>query len=91
MNLPDPKELDSQSKIHVDKWVDIDSAEWWEIDDNPSFTKKIVKLGFQEPAYLALDKLGRIWGRGEDNRFYPYHMNKGSTIIGYRISKRAAN
>ena len=91
MNLPDPKELDNQSPIHVDKWIDVDSSECRELDDNYSFTKKIVKLGFQEPAYLAVDKLGRIWGRGENNKFYPFHMNRGKNIIGYRISKRAAN
>jgi hypothetical protein len=90
MNLT-PVQLDAQSPIKIDRWIDIDSDEWRELDDNPSFTKKLVKLGFKEPAYLATDSNGRIWGRGEDGTFYPFHFSRGKTLIGYRISKRAAN
>jgi hypothetical protein len=88
MSFPSPAELDAQSKIHVDRWIEFESEEWRELDDNPDFTKKIVRLGFQEPAYLFTDLNGRIWGRGEDGRYYPFHFSKGSINIGYRMSKR---
>ena len=91
MSFPSPVALDAQSKIHVDRWVELDSQEWRELEETPAFTKKIVALGFKEPAYLFTDMLGRIWGKGEDGLYYPFHMNKGAKVIGYRISKRAAN
>jgi hypothetical protein len=89
--LPAPKELDAQSQIVISKWVDLDSEEWRQLDDDPSFTKKIIRLGMQEPAYLATDLSGRIWGRGENGRYYPLHFENGKRLIGVRISKKAAN
>lgn len=89
--LPSPKELDAQSKIHIDKWLDVDSEEVKSMDDNYAFTKQCIRLGFVEPAFFAVDSLGRIWGRGEDNRYYPFHFNKGKELIGYRLSKKATN
>lgn len=89
--FPTPKELDAQSKIKVDRWIEVGSEEWKELDDNPSFTKKCIKLGFMEPAYFFADALGRIWGKGEDGLYYPFHFKSFGAIIGYRMSTRAAN
>jgi hypothetical protein len=92
MSLPSPKELDAQARIHVDRWIDIESAECKELDDNYAFTKKCLKLGMEgEPAYLAIDTDGRIWGRGEDNIYHPFHFEHGHKLIGYRLCKKAAN
>lgn len=91
MSFPSPAALDAQSKIKVHRWIELGSEEWRMLDETPEFTKRIVHLGFQEPAYLFTDLNGRIWGKGEDGYYYPFHFNKGTTIIGYRISKRAAN
>lgn len=91
MSHPSPKDLDSQCRIRIDRWIDIDSEEWHELDDNPGFTKKCLKLGFQEPAFLFSDLLGRIWGKGVDGYYYPFYFESYGQNIGYRLSKRAAN
>ena len=89
--LPSPKQLDAQSRIIVDRWVDLYSDECKVMDDNYQFTMQCVKLGFQEPAYLAVDFFGRIWGKGTDNIYHPFHFEYKNKLIGYKISKKAAN
>ena len=89
--FPSPKELDEQSLIQLDGWVDIDSERWREIDDDPALTKKWLKLGLQEPAYFFIDTDGRVWGRGENGYWYPYHIDYGKKKYGLRIAKKAAN
>ena len=89
--FPSPKELDEQSPITLDGWVDIDSERWREIDDDPGLTKKWLRLGFQEPAYFFTDTDGRVWGRGENGYWYPYHIEYGKKKYGLRIAKKAAN
>ena len=81
-----PQQLDSQSKINIHSWVDIDSERHKEIDDNLSFTKKIIRLDF-----LMIDSLGRLWGKNDDGQHYPFHLEYGKKLIGLRISKRASN
>jgi hypothetical protein len=90
-NFPSPAELDTQTKIKVNRWIEVGSEEWRMLDETPEFTKKIIALGFKEPAYLFTDANGRIWGKGEDGFFYPFHFKQGSTVIGYRLTKRAVN
>jgi hypothetical protein len=87
--FPSPKELDAQSKIRIDEWVDVESERCKEIDDDYALTKRIVKMLY--PEYLFTDTLGRLWGRGEDNLFYPYHFTYGKKQIGFRLSNKAAN
>lgn len=89
--FPSPKELDAQSKIQIFKWIEFESEECKGIDDNYALTKKMIKLGFQEPAYFFTDSLGRIFGRGIDNYFYPFHFEYKGKLIGYRLSKKAVN
>lgn len=88
-----PKELDEQSPVIIDKWVDVDSEECRDKDDNRDFTKKILRMGFEDPAFLFVDSLGRIWGKPTDpgTPAYPFHFEYGKKLIGYRISKRAVN
>ncbi len=89
--FPTPQELDAQCPVTIERWIEIDSEEWKEMDDTPSFTKKCLRLGFEEPAFLFTDTLGRVWGKGENGKYYPFHFNKGKRLFGYRLSKRAAN
>ena len=91
MSFPSPAELDAQSKIKIDRWIDIDSEEWRDLDDDPGLTKKFLKIGFKEPAFFFTDTHGRVWGKGENGFYYPYHFNRGKTLIGYRIPTKAAN
>lgn len=87
-----PKKLDAQSPVQIDKWLDVDSEECREKDDNYDLTKKILKMGFEEPAFLFVDSLGRIWGKSEEGEpMYPFHFEYGKKLIGFRISKRAVN
>lgn len=90
--LPTPQELDTQSKIKIDRWVEIGSEEWKDLDDNPAFTKKILRLGLHHPEpFLFTDTMGRIWGKGNDGTFYPFHFEYGKKKLGYRISALALN
>lgn len=89
--FPSPKELDAQSKIKLDGWVDLDSERWREVDDDPGLTKKFIRLGFKEPAFFFTDSDGRIWGKGEDGLYYPYHLEYGKKKYGIRINAKAAN
>lgn len=86
------KELDAQNIIKIDEWVDIDSERWREVDDDPSLTKRIIRLGFEKPPFLFLDSLGRLWGKSkETERYFPFHLEYGKKLIGFRIAKKAAN
>ncbi len=40
------KHLDQQSSVIIYKWIDMDSEEYKIVDDNPAFTKKCIKIGF---------------------------------------------
>ncbi len=90
--FPTPKELDAQSRVHIDRWIDVDSVECKEIDDGYDLTKKIIRLLFdKEPAYLFADQRGYLWGKGDNGYFYPFYFEYKNKNIGYRLSKKAAN
>ena len=89
--FPSPKELDAQALIKVDAWVDIDSERLHEVDDDPALTKKWIRMLMKEPAYLFADSDGRVWGKGVDGFYYPYHVPHGKKLYGIRISRKAAN
>lgn len=96
-----PKELDDQNTIKIDEWVDIDSERWREVDDNPSFTKRIIRIGFEggrilrgidEPPFLIADSLGRLWIKNRRTGSYsPFHLEYGRKLLGFRISAKAVN
>ena len=94
-----PAELDKQSPVRISRWLDIDSSELKEIDDDRKFTKKIILMGFEEqpgsPAWMYTDAQGRIFGwnpKNPDAPHYPLHFTAPSgELIGYKISKKAAN
>jgi hypothetical protein len=91
-SVPSPQELDTQSAVKIDRWIEVGSEEWREMDDTPDFTKKILRLGLHHPEpFLFTDMLGRIWGKGEGGKFYPFHFEYGKKLIGYRISALALN
>jgi hypothetical protein len=89
--FPSPQELDQQAKIIVDKWLEVESEDCRKMDQNYFLTKRIIELGFQEPAYLMADQNGRLWGRGVDQYWYPFHFEYDGQLIGYKLSKKAAN
>lgn len=81
-----PKELDAQSPVIIDRWVDLDSEEFKQMDHRfLQFTKDIIRMGICVP-----DLFGRLWGKG-DNCYYPLHDEYAGKNIGYRISKKAVN
>lgn len=86
-----PKELDFQSEVKINRWIDIDSEECKLLDDNIEFTKKVLKIGFGKEPFFILDKEGRIWGKSDNGKYYPFHFEYGKQLIGYRISKKASN
>lgn len=90
--IPSPKELDAQSRVKIDKWIDLDSEECRELDENYKETKRWYRLLSVEPAYLQTDSDGRIWGRSEkEGVWFPFHFDRYGKNYGYRLSKRAAN
>ncbi len=95
-----PDLLDRQSPVKVNRWIDIDSDECKELDQDRKFTKKILLMGFQDngpddPAWMYVDGLGRVWGkdpRNPSSQHYPLHFETArGELIGYRIVKKAAN
>jgi hypothetical protein len=84
-----PKELDAQSPVKIDEWLDIDGERCKELDPDRKNTKFFMKIGFEDK-FLFTDISGRIWGRGSDN-YYPFHFNIGKKLYGFRIAKKAAN
>lgn len=93
LNLPSPEALDAQSKVKINRWIEMGSEEWRMLDDTPDFTKKILRLGLHHPQpFLFTDTLGRIWGKGSDGKtYYPFHFEHGNQLIGYRISALGLN
>jgi hypothetical protein len=89
--IPTPSELDEQSEVHLDGWVYVDSERWREVDDDPTLTKRWLRLGFMEPAFLFTDAIGRVWGQGNGGKWYPYHLEYGKKKFGIRISTKAPN
>lgn len=86
-----PAELDKQSPVHIDRWIDLDSQESKDLDPDRALTKKMVRIGFEDK-WMITDTLGRIWGfNKEKNIFFPFHFENGKELIGYRIAKNAAN
>lgn len=87
-------ELDKMHSIKIDRWLDVNSSEWKELDDDYQFTKKIIKIGFEgSPTYFIVDELGRIFGRHQDQTSYhPLHIEtKSGKLIGAKLSSKAAN
>lgn len=90
--IPSPKELDEQSTIYLDGWVDLDSEKWRSVDEDPALTKKWIAMLTKGPdAYLKLDSDGRLWARARDQRWYPFHIERLRRKYGIRIAKKAAN
>lgn len=86
-----PSELDKQCPIQIERWIEIDSEEWRDMDNMPDFTKKILRYGFEDN-WLYTDDLGRIWGKPKDGGpHWPLHFDYGTKKYGYRISKKAVN
>jgi hypothetical protein len=95
-----PEELDAQSPVKISRFIDIDSQECKEMDEDRAFTKKLILMGFEgngpdDPPFMYLDKNGRIWGRNPKNPsspHYPLHFTSPrGELIGYKMSKKAAN
>lgn len=87
-----PIDLDQQSPIKIDRWIDIGSEEWKELDDNPAFTKKVLRFGLED-GWLFTDSLGRVWGKPQEPNkpHFPFHFNVGKKLYGYRLPQKAAN
>jgi len=97
--LLSPAQLDLQSPVKIDYWVDINSKEWKDLEevyvDEALSIKKVLKIGFEEPAFLFTDTLGRIWGKKESGQYYPLHFEAGwgteKKLVGYRLAVKASN
>jgi len=86
-----PSELDKQSPIKIDKWLNIDSEECREKDPDHSLTKKWLRIGLEDK-FLFTDSQGRLWGRGkQSNQYFPYHFNVGEKLYGFRLAATAVN
>ena len=53
-----PKQLDEQSSVQLDGWLEMDSEKWREADDNPNLTRKWLRMLLGNA--LFVDKLGRV-------------------------------
>ena len=86
------KELDEQCQINLESWIELDSQRWRDLDDDPSFTKRVLKVALEEPAFLYFDIQGRLWGKGNEGNYFPFHIETSNgKKYGIRVSKKAAN
>lgn len=86
-----PQEFDEQSVIPIDRWIELDGDECRKLDDNLKLTKQYIKVGL-EAKVISYDSLGRIWLWSEKNKiYYPMHFEYKKLLIGYKVSKKAAN
>jgi len=89
--LPSSKELDRQSFVKIDEWIELGSAKQMEVDDDPGLTKKWFHLLTKEPAHLFLDDLGRSWCRNDNGQYCPFHVEHDGKLYGIRMSAKALN
>jgi hypothetical protein len=87
--IPDPKTLDAQARVQVDRWVDLYSVECRDLDSGYKLAIEWFKM--LEGTNLFTDSNGRIFGKGNDGTWYPFHFQAGKKLIGYRVSAKAAN
>lgn len=89
--LLNPAELDKQSPVNIDRWIDIDSEEAKLKDEDRALTKKMIRIGFED-GWMHTDNDGRIWGYDKGrNIYYPFHFEDGKKLLGYRMAKKAVN
>jgi hypothetical protein len=91
MKMPSPQTLDQQSVVYLSGYVDLGSERHHQLDENPALTKKWIAMLMKEPAYLHTDTLGRLWGQGKDDRWFPLHIECLGKCYGIRLPKLAAN
>jgi hypothetical protein len=86
-----PTQLDLQCQVSLDGWVDLDSPQARELDDDHTITIKWLRIGV-EAGFMWIDTLGRIWGKGtESDYYYPYHFDTFGKKYGFRVSAQASN
>jgi hypothetical protein len=85
-----PKQLDAQSIILIDKWLDIHSEECEEKDNNIALSKNWLNL-LSKDGTLSTDSMGRIWMKNDDNGYHPYHFDFKNKNYGYRLAVSADN
>lgn len=86
-----PVELDAQSPIKVERWVDIDSREMQEMDDMPTLTRNWLQIGMKQDVF-KLDSQGRVWYQINKNEPYqPFTFTYYGREIGIRMSVMATN
>lgn len=90
MQVPSPKELDAQSSVHIDEWVDVGSDKFREIVGDLGVFKYFIRWGFHDPPFLFTDSMGRVWGHF-NNRWFPFHDVVRGRAYGYRYATKAAN
>ena len=100
MNTLTPAQLDKQSPVKIDRYIDVNSAESKLLDEYRTYTgdgcdllnvKKLL-LWALDSGMLFLDSSGRIWGNKQNSdEKYPLHFESGDKLIGYRVSKKATN
>lgn len=87
-----PKDLDAQSVIQVDEWVDLGSQKHRDTDEWYVLSTSLLEKS-SENGFLKIDSLGRLWVHGIDQEFLPYHYDSkaGNQFLGLRIATAAAN
>lgn len=87
-----PVDLDRQSPVKIDRWLDVDSEEFKRIDPDTWVTKQLLRRGLACDA-LMTDSDGRVWSNPIDpnDKRFPLNFTEGGITYGYRIPERAHN
>jgi len=83
-------QLDSQSCIQLDGWVEVGSEQAKRLDQDHALAIEWLHMGSQD-GWFVVDTQGRIFGKSLDNNYFPYHFESGDKKYGYRMSTLAAN
>lgn len=88
--VPDPQQLDAQSPVHIDEWVQVGSPLFKKLIGDQFSFDYFTKVGFRDPPFLFLDELGRVWGKSED-KWFPFHDRVHGKNYGYRYANTEQN
>lgn len=72
------------SEVNIERWIDMDSADFQRLE-RPIFLRKIITIGVEAGIY-KLDKAGYMWKDGK-----PVYAELDGGYVGLRFSAKAVN
>jgi hypothetical protein len=90
IQVPPAEELDAQSPVKVDEWLEIGSIKFHKIVGDIGTFNCFIRMGFHDPPFLFRDELARVWIKGSD-KWTPLNDVVGGKTYGYKYASAAKN